>query len=170
MKRENQKTKKKVNGLLITALMASAIFAWGLTAKAQTVTAIRNSNATKCINQKSLQPTVYYNTAYADASEVCFLNTREDFETKNSGLAETNLVAKPNPLSNVMVIPFHSKSNAPYLVEIIDIKGNIILADSKTTVAGSNKYELNLNDVATGIYVVVIKTDEETLQTRITKN
>lgn len=43
MKRENQKTKQKVSGLLKTALMASAICAWGLTATAQSAAVVQSS-------------------------------------------------------------------------------------------------------------------------------
>lgn len=106
--------------------------------------------------------------AHGDVIGQCDASAKIEFE--EDAIDVPHIEAYPNPSSDHMTISFASTIESSYTVTLIDVMGRTVLTDNKYALEGDNQYELNLNDVAKGIYVVMIKTDEETLQTRITKN
>lgn len=94
----------------------------------------------------------------------------EDYQTEGEITETPKIIAYPNPSSDKMTIAFSSVNETNYTVTLTDVMGRIVLTDNNYAIEGDNQYELNLNDVANGIYMVMITTGDTQLQTRIIKN
>jgi hypothetical protein len=85
----------------------------------------------------------------------------------NSNFEENAIAVFPNPTKGMFTV---STGNASIdLVEIYDISGKKI-KPSNTLIYGTSQIEIDLNDVATGMYFVKIKSDTNVITKRIIKN
>ena len=79
------------------------------------------------------------------------------------------LTVYPNPASSEVNISFHSEVEGKYLLRLVDITGQILLSESKDVSAGENKYTINLQNFAPGIYLLLLQSGDDIMQTRIIK-
>lgn len=82
----------------------------------------------------------------------------------------SSLTSYPNPLNGSnFTIEFTSELNAKTNIEIIDITGKVVYLNSFSTVTGFNKLNLNLSDLAKGMYQVKMVTNEQLSTLKLVK-
>lgn len=97
-------------------------------------------------------------------------------EVKNKINFEENikdLSCKPNPANDKLTISFYLVNNANASSTIIDINGNIkkIVFENKNHSSGVNTYDINLNDLQSGVYYLrlVNNLEVKVIQFRVVK-
>jgi hypothetical protein len=73
----------------------------------------------------------------------------------------------PNPASDQATIVFSSDKEEAYSIRLIDITGRIVIDEKQTSVIGENQYQMNLSELAKGIYMVILQNNDGTLQKKI---
>ncbi len=63
----------------------------------------------------------------------------------------------PNPANDHLTIDFSSDNAENYSLHLMDMIGQTIISDNKTSVVGDNQIQLNLNGLAKGIYILNIQ-------------
>ena len=63
----------------------------------------------------------------------------------------------PNPANDHLTIDFSSDNAENYSLHLMDMIGQTIISDNKTSVVGDNQIQLNLNGLAKGIYLLNIQ-------------
>jgi len=94
------------------------------------------------------------------------LSARED----GDGMASedlSDLQAYPNPTNGLLNIVFNSDVEGAYSLRLMDVTGRIILNEDHTSVIGENQYQMNLSEVAKGIYMILFQQGDAVLQTKI---
>jgi hypothetical protein len=76
-----------------------------------------------------------------------------------------NAEAFPNPTDGKTTLKFNSNSEAKYLIKVLDITGRVIMSDVANAIEGINLHELDLSNVAKGIYMVTLQTEGMDIQT-----
>ncbi len=71
----------------------------------------------------------------------------------------TSLNAYPNPTSGKLTITFDSERNAKYSLKIVNILGSIMIDETINGVEGYNMKQINLENVAKGLYFISIQTE-----------
>jgi hypothetical protein len=71
----------------------------------------------------------------------------------------------PNPTSGKTTMTINSVNDNNYSISVIDLIGNVILTESFAVTRGFNSKELDLGNVAKGIYFVTMRGVEEEIQT-----
>jgi len=71
----------------------------------------------------------------------------------------TGLNVYPNPASDRAVIVFNSVDGADFNLKLVDISGRTIMNERGTAANGLNQREMNVSQMASGIYFVVIETN-----------
>lgn len=75
----------------------------------------------------------------------------------------------PNPVTNQCTIVFSSSDWIPKEIEIIDATGKIVKSYSSVRVLGQYKTEVDLSDLSTGVYQVMIKSNDESYSKQLIK-
>jgi hypothetical protein len=73
--------------------------------------------------------------------------------------------AYPNPTAGLLNVSFQAEKSAKYIVKVVDLLGNVVISDVISASEGSNLQELNLSNVAKGMYLLSIETDGASAQT-----
>ena len=73
--------------------------------------------------------------------------------------------AYPNPTAGLLNVSFQAEKSAKYMVKVIDLLGNVVISDVISVTEGANMQELNLSNVAKGMYLLSIETEGMTAQT-----
>jgi hypothetical protein len=73
--------------------------------------------------------------------------------------------AYPNPTAGLLNLSFRAEKSAKYIVKLVDLLGNVVISDVISASEGSNLQELNLNNVAKGMYLLSIETEGAAAQT-----
>jgi hypothetical protein len=73
--------------------------------------------------------------------------------------------AYPNPTSGKTTITFTSAQDAKYSVRVVDLLGNVLIADDIAATEGYNSKEIDLQNVAKGLYFITIQGEGEEAQT-----
>jgi len=73
--------------------------------------------------------------------------------------------AYPNPTAGLLNVSFQAEKSAKYMVKVIDLLGNVVISDVISATEGANMQELNLSNVAKGMYLLSIETEGMTAQT-----
>ncbi|MEY5049270.1 MAG: hypothetical protein RLZZ175_2629 [Bacteroidota bacterium] len=83
------------------------------------------------------------------------INTRED-NSANQTVANLNLIAFPNPLSNETNINFNALSNENATIEVFDLSGNKVMTSFNDDVIAGNNYNVvvNASQLTSGLYIV----------------
>lgn len=71
----------------------------------------------------------------------------------------SSLEVYPNPATTKATITFNSAADQKYLVQITDMIGNIVYSDVITATTEFNSMEINVADLATGVYILSIKSE-----------
>ena len=73
----------------------------------------------------------------------------------------------PNPTNTQAIVSFIAGTEDVYSIRLIDVTGRIIQYVNYTSVIGENQYQLNLSQVAKGIYTVILQNGVAVLQNKI---
>ena len=73
----------------------------------------------------------------------------------------------PNPANDKVIVSFNSMKEDNFSIRLIDITGRIILNSNYLSVIGENQYQMNLSNIAKGVYMVILQNKEAVLQSKI---
>ncbi len=73
----------------------------------------------------------------------------------------------PNPVDNQLNIEFAAKDNLDLSINLTDISGRVIIQNSYSATAGTNKYQLNLSDISRGVYFLSITENSGSLKYKV---
>ena len=79
--------------------------------------------------------------------------------------AASALTAYPNPTNGLVTINFNAVAAERYTVKVVDLLGNVVVSDQLNAVEGNNMKELNLTNVAKGMYLMSLETEGGNVQT-----
>lgn len=79
----------------------------------------------------------------------------------------TGLNVYPNPAADRAVIVFNSVDGADFNLKMVDISGRTIMTERGTAANGLNQREVNVSEMASGIYFVVIETNSVVEQIKV---
>jgi hypothetical protein len=78
-----------------------------------------------------------------------------------SGVAEgVTMTAYPNPATDLAYVEFNGKENQQYNLKLTDLSGRIMLQQGGVSAEGLNKVQLDLANVPSGVYLVVLETSD----------
>jgi len=80
-------------------------------------------------------------------------------------VANTELVAFPNPTTGKATISFNSASESRYLVKVTDVLGNTLMSNAVNAISGYNTQDIDLTGVAKGIYMISVTAADGNTQT-----
>jgi hypothetical protein len=73
-----------------------------------------------------------------------------------------DVIAYPNPATDVVNIQFYSEESDKYVVRILDLSGRTIYMEEGFSNTGENSQQLNVSDLASGIYYVELTSAGQT--------
>lgn len=79
----------------------------------------------------------------------------------------TGLNVYPNPASDRAVIVFNSTDGADFNLKLVDLAGRTIMNERGTATTGLNQREVNVGQMAAGIYFVMIETNNVVEQVKM---
>jgi hypothetical protein len=83
----------------------------------------------------------------------------------NTAFIAESLTAYPNPTSGKATISFTSNVSAKYSLKVTDVIGRIMISDNISAAEGYNTKEINLENVAKGLYFITLQTEGSESQT-----
>ncbi|REK49473.1 MAG: T9SS C-terminal target domain-containing protein, partial [Bacteroidetes bacterium] len=86
-------------------------------------------------------------------------------EASNGLASEVALGAYPNPTTGMITVSFESSSDAKYALKVVDLLGNVVVSNVISASEGTNTQEVDLSNVAKGMYLLSIETDGAKTQT-----
>lgn len=96
---------------------------------------------------------------------------REEVVVTVTGIEElteiTSMNVFPNPASENVAIAFTSIANGKMNVKLVDQFGRIVKTAQWNTSAGANNFQMELNDVAAGVYHIEFSMNENTASTKL---
>ncbi|HYG16003.1 MAG TPA: T9SS type A sorting domain-containing protein, partial [Bacteroidia bacterium] len=84
-------------------------------------------------------------------------------EEKGSGL----LAIYPNPAGSYINIGYITESNENTVIEITDITGKQAMVLEHTPVTGYNTHELDVSSLASGMYIITVKTGNNSYMNKL---
>lgn len=76
----------------------------------------------------------------------------------------------PNPTTDLIFVEYPSKSEQITIdVKLLDVRGQEVLSKNFKTVKGKNKYPLDLTNLSTGVYFVIINDGVELIKRKVIK-
>ena len=85
---------------------------------------------------------------------------------------EANLtggLAYPNPFKDKLIFECDLKKDDAYKLKMYDVFGRSVKEEYFNFVSGKNKKEFQFNDLANGVYMLIIQKDNEVFKTRLIK-
>ncbi len=80
------------------------------------------------------------------------------------------IAAYPNPANDHLNVVFSSDARERYTLKVVDLSGRVMSTVNGTTANGENRTSVNVADLATGMYLLVIETASGNSQQRFVKN
>jgi hypothetical protein len=84
--------------------------------------------------------------------------------------AGLNLVAYPNPTSDVLNVAFTSEKDEYYTLRLLDVTGRVVMTDAKVATEGQNQVVVMVKGLASGIYSLQFQMNEKSETIRIFVN
>jgi hypothetical protein len=78
-----------------------------------------------------------------------------------------NILAYPNPVSDLLNISFDSDKNQDVLVTMTDAAGRVVLNENRNADEGANKFEVSVKGMASGIYTMMFRTNDSVQKIRV---
>ncbi|MBK9639418.1 MAG: T9SS type A sorting domain-containing protein [Bacteroidetes bacterium] len=78
-----------------------------------------------------------------------------------------NIVAYPNPTSDLLNISFDSNANQDVLVTMMDAAGRLVISENRNADEGANKFEMSVKGMAAGIYTMQFRTSDSVQSIRV---
>jgi hypothetical protein len=76
----------------------------------------------------------------------------------NEAAPETDIVtAYPNPAHDQLTVAYNSTKNETITIRMMDLTGRIILEEKRDASEGFNHFDMNLNEMARGIYMLQVE-------------
>ena len=72
----------------------------------------------------------------------------------------TSFEVYPNPASANATITFNSLADQKYVITLTDMIGNIVYSDAISATKEFNSMEINVADLAKGVYILSIKSEK----------
>jgi hypothetical protein len=85
----------------------------------------------------------------------------------NGETSVMELAAYPNPAKDNLTVSFSAQSNETYTIEMFDMTGRLVISQSNMSTIGVNKQEINLQNISTGLYNLVVKRGTVTERLRV---
>ncbi len=164
---------KSNSAIPYSATTSSSVTSWNWTVTGGAT--IVPSGSTAIVNYTSA--TSNSATVKANANNVCGsgqpaqkivavnLGCRNEIEN-NSNNQESEFNLFPNPTKGNVNITFDATGNEKYEIKVTDMLGNLISNQILTSVVGFNSYEVNLDKVAKGIYIVSVSNENGNFETK----
>ena len=73
----------------------------------------------------------------------------------------------PNPATNHLTLNFNSGNTDNYTIRLIDIFGRVVYTQNDASALGSNQVQLNVEDIANGMYLVTLQNGNNLLQKKV---
>ncbi len=89
---------------------------------------------------------------------------REESITTNSSYSFS---IYPNPATNQATVVFNSSTEEKYTVTMIDVMGRTVINSTNTAVVGENQIQINLSNIAKGIYSIILQKGDGMMQQKI---
>ena len=78
---------------------------------------------------------------------------------KDETFANGIFTAYPNPTAGKSTISFTTEQSGKYLLKVVDMVGKVLLSEDISAVEGFNTKNINLENVAKGVYVISLQTE-----------
>ena len=78
-----------------------------------------------------------------------------------------NIVAYPNPVSDLLNVRFDSDKNQDVLVTMMDAAGRMVISENRNADEGANKFEMSVKGIASGIYTMQLRTSDTVQSIRV---
>jgi len=75
----------------------------------------------------------------------------------------------PNPARNSITVTFPSGNADNFQLQVLNIAGVSMITKSDFTKTGNNQVQINLSSIPGGTYLLILKNDKSTFQTKIVK-
>ncbi|MEP7168349.1 MAG: T9SS type A sorting domain-containing protein, partial [Bacteroidota bacterium] len=73
----------------------------------------------------------------------------------------------PNPAHDQLTVGIGVKESSDLLLELTDITGRVVLSENESAIEGLNTYQLGLNHLSKGVYMLDVKTGSESWKTKV---
>jgi hypothetical protein len=100
-----------------------------------------------------------YSGKYGYSDPIAVVSTNDD-----------KLSVAPNPASDAIVISYNCGASSEEIMYIYDNKGNIVMSKKLICSEGSNKMNVDISELNTGMYMVLISLGDKLYKTRLIKN
>jgi len=81
-----------------------------------------------------------------------------------TGAEQLQMVAFPNPTSDLLNVVFNSESNEDVILSFFDASGRLVMTENRSADEGYNNFQLSLSSLAKGIYTMQLRTGSVTGQ------
>ena len=78
-----------------------------------------------------------------------------------------NLIASPNPFSNITEISFNSSNNQNIIVSIKNVLGKVVFSRQIEARKGKIRLPFNRNNLRSGMYIYAIQSNTEFISKRL---
>lgn len=85
-------------------------------------------------------------------------------------LTSNSLMAYPNPANNMVSVGFGAEKAAQGTLEIMNLAGQVVLSQNIDVVSGKNMVEVNIADLASGVYAYQVKTGAQQMTGKLVVN
>ncbi len=85
-------------------------------------------------------------------------------------LTSNSLMAYPNPANNMVTVGFGAENAAQGTLEIMNLAGQVVLSQNIEVVSGKNMVEVNIADLASGVYAYQVKTGDQQMTGKLVVN
>ena len=109
----------------------------------------------------------YFTTTGCGASPMPYDNLTENSKTNNADNAPLLLTIEPNPANNYAELLYSSNLNTNVSLIISDVMGKIISNETKEITEGDNKIMLDITNLQSGYYIVMIGNKEQKQYARL---
>ena len=93
------------------------------------------------------------------------VNSREEEQSISD--SSSLFVVYPNPADAFVNISFKTMEEGTYNIKLVDMIGRVIKTDIDYATPGNNTHIMNLDNIASGVYVVILQNNKENLQKKI---
>jgi hypothetical protein len=98
-------------------------------------------------------------------SQVYITNNCREEGTNTS--STTSFSIYPNPAHDNLTVSIKANEHADFSLQLIDVSGRVVLADSRKGLAGLNIYELDISNLSTGVYMLEVKSVNDKWRTKV---
>ena len=97
--------------------------------------------------------------------QICFNTPR--LADEKSGDSQSAFDVYPNPTNGQINISFYSDDESNFTIKLYDVIGRLVINESHESSIGNNQLQMNIADIAKGVYILIFQKDDGTLQKKI---